>query len=203
MDDLLTQTAFDKLLVLLDADRERAGAKYEALRARLIKFFEWRDCDAPEELADEVFDRVTKKIEAGESIRNVEAYSVTVAQFVLKEDARSPARRSQSIEQNPPLENRLAAGVADETDETGEVQLACLDKCLAELSSEHRRLITAYYDTDERTMIEARRRLAAAEGISPNSLRIRVCRLKARLEECAKDCCRRAVGPKTESRGAP
>ena len=192
MDNLLTQTAFDKLLALLDSDREQAGAKYESLRARLIKFFEWRDCDAPEELADEVFDRVTKKVESGELIRNVEAYSATVAQFVLKEDARSPSRRSQSIEDNPRLENKLAAGVADAPDETDEARLACLDRCLAELSGEHRRLVTAYYDTDERTMIEARRRLAAAEGISPNSLRIRVCRLKARLEECAKDCCQKA-----------
>jgi DNA-directed RNA polymerase specialized sigma24 family protein len=199
VDDLLTQTGFDKLLALLDADRGRAGARYEALRARLIKLFEWRDCEMPEELADEVFDRVTKKIEAGELIRNVEAYSATVAQFVLKEDARSPSRRFQSIEDNPRLENQLAVGGADAPDETDEVRLACLDRCLAELSGEQRRLITAYYDTDERTMIEARRRLAAAEGISPNSLRIRVCRLKARLEECAKDCCSKAGGSASRS----
>lgn len=203
MDDLLTQTAFDNLLALLDEDRERAGAKYEALRVRLIKFFEWRDCDAPEELTDEVFDRVTKKIEAGELIRNVEAYSATVAQFVLKEDARSPSRRSQSIEDNPRLENRLAANVTDAPDETDEMRRDCLDRCLAELSGEQRRLVTAYYDTDERTMIEARRRLAAAEGISPNSLRIRVCRLKARLEDCTKDCCRKAEDMKLESQGKP
>lgn len=199
MDDLLTQTAFDKLLALLDEDRERAGSKYESLRARLIKFFEWRDCETPEELTDEVFDRVTKKIEAGELIRNVEAYSATVAQFVLKEDARAPSRRFQSIEDNPRLENRLAAGGTDAPDEMDEVRLACLDRCLAGLSDEQRRLITAYYDTDERTMIEARRRLAAAEGVSPNSLRIRVCRLKARLEECAKDCCREDAGPRLKS----
>ncbi|HEX7316957.1 MAG TPA: hypothetical protein VF297_23850 [Pyrinomonadaceae bacterium] len=194
MDDLLTQTAFDKLLALLGEDREQAGAKYESLRTRLIKFFEWRDCETPEELADEVFDRVMRKIEAGELIRNVEAYAATVAQFVLKEDARSPSRRFQSIEDNPRLENQLATGGADAPSETDEVRLACVDRCLAELSGEQRRLITAYYDTDERTMIEARRRLAAAEGVSPNSLRIRVCRLKARLEECAKDCCREAGG---------
>jgi DNA-directed RNA polymerase specialized sigma24 family protein len=191
VEDLLSQTAFDKLLVLLDADRERAGAKYEALRARLIKLFEWRNCAAPEELADIVFDRVTKKIESGEQIQNVEAYSATVAQYVLKEDGRAPARLFQSVEDNPRLENRLAASEStDAAEGTDEMRLACLDKCLAGLPDEQRRLVTAYYDTDERTMIEARRRLAAAEGISPNSLRIRVCRLKARLEECTKDCCR-------------
>lgn len=201
MDELLTQTGFDKLLALLDEDRERAGLKYEALRARLIKFFEWRDCETPEDLADAVFDRVTKKIEAGELVRNVEAYSATVAQFVLKEEARAPARRFQSIDDDPRLENRLAADGEDAPDETDEARLDCLDRCLAELPDEQRRLITAYYDADERTMIEARRRLAAANGVTPNSLRIRVCRLKARLEECARDCCRKAQGSRPEPGG--
>ena len=36
----------------------------------------------------------------------------------------------------------------------------CLEKCLDEFSDENRRLIVAYYDTNERTMIEARKRLA-------------------------------------------
>lgn len=190
MDDLLTQTGFDKLLALLDADRERAGARYESLRVRLIKLCEWRNCETPEELADAAFDRVMRKIEAGERIQNVEAYAVTVAQFVIKEDGRSHARLAQSIEDNPRIENLLVAGSPAPHDETDEARLACLDRCLAQFPDEQRRLITAYYDTDERTMIESRKRLAASVGISPNSLRIRVCRLKARLEECARDCCR-------------
>ncbi len=200
MEDLLSQTGFDKLLALLDADRERAGAKYESLRARLIKFFEWRNCETPEELADTVFDRVTKKIESGEHVLNVAAYAVTVAQFVLKEDGRAAARLLQSIEDSPGLEDRLAAGTMAAPDETDEVRLNCLDRCLAEFPEEQRRLVTAYYDTDERTMIGARKRLAAAEGISLNSLRIRVCRLKARLEECARECCREAEVSKSESK---
>lgn len=190
MDDLLTQTGFDKLLALLDADRERAGARYESLRVRLIKLCEWRNCETPEELADAAFDRVMRKIEAGERIQNVEAYAAAVVQFVIKEDARSRAGLAQSIEDDPRIENLLVAGGPAPHDETDEERLACLDKCLAQLADGQRRLITAYYDTDERTMIEARKRLAASEGISPNSLRIRVCRLKTKLEECARDCCR-------------
>jgi DNA-directed RNA polymerase specialized sigma24 family protein len=190
MDDLLTQTGFDKLLALLDADREHAGAKYESLRVRLIKLFEWRNCETPEELADTAFDRVMRKIEAGERIQNVEAYAVTVAQFVVKEDGRSHARLARSIEDNPRIEELLVADVPVPPDEMDEARLTCLDRCLAQFPDGQRRLITAYYDTDERTMIEARKRLAASEGISPNSLRIRVCRLKAKLEECARDCCR-------------
>ncbi|HEX8116049.1 MAG TPA: hypothetical protein VF521_02140 [Pyrinomonadaceae bacterium] len=203
MEDLLSQTGFDKLLALLDADREQAGAQYESLRARLIKFFEWRNCEAPEELADSVFDRVTRKIESGAQVLNVAAYAVTVAQFIFKEDGRAAARLFQSIEDSPGLEERLAvtAATPDATDETDELRLNCLNRCLAKFTDGQRRLVTAYYDTDERTMIGARKRLAAAEGISLNSLRIRVCRLKARLEECTRECCREVGAQDSESEG--
>ena len=106
MAEILTQTGFDKLLATLDADREQAGAKYESLRARLIKFFEWRNCESAEELTDTVFDRVMKKIAAGEQIQNIEAYAATVAQFVFKEDYRRRERLFESIEDAPEIANR-------------------------------------------------------------------------------------------------
>lgn len=192
MENILTQTEFDKLLASLDTDRERAGAKYEFLRARLIKFFEWRNCQTPEELTDTVFDRITKKIAAGEQIQNVTAYSATIAQFVFKEDCRSRARLFQSIEDNSEAGGFIAANGSPEPNETDDLRFDCLDKCLAEFSDDNRLLITAYYDTDESTMIATRKRLAEASGISLNTLRIRVCRLKAKLEDCTKDCCRKA-----------
>jgi DNA-directed RNA polymerase specialized sigma24 family protein len=191
VENVLTQTGFDKFLAALDADREQAGAKYESLRARLVKFFEWRNCDTPDELTDVVFDRITKKIAAGEQIQNINAYSVTVAQFVFKEDCRSRERLFQSIDDNPQVENSIASDASDENDETGNARLDCLDECLAEFSGDNRRLITAYYDTDDQTMIATRRRLADSAGVSLNTLRIRVCRLKAKLEDCTKDCCRK------------
>lgn len=51
---------FDNLLRLLDLDRDVAGDKYERLRRKLIKFFEWNACFPAEDLADETFDRVGK-----------------------------------------------------------------------------------------------------------------------------------------------
>ena len=106
MAEILTQTGFDKLLATLDADREQAGAKYESLRVRLIKFFEWRNCEVAEELTDKVFDRVIKKIAEGEQIQNIAAYSATVAQFVFKEDCRRRERLFQSIEDAPEIANQ-------------------------------------------------------------------------------------------------
>ncbi len=189
MANVLTQTGFDQLLATLDADRERAGAKYESLRVRLIRFFEWRNCEMPDELTDTVFDRVIKKISEGEQIQNVAAYSATVAQFVFKEDCRKRSRRTQSIEDTEEIENLAETNrIIEETDDA---PMNCLEKCLAELPVENRRLIVAYYDTDERTMMAARRLLADSLDVSLNVLRIRVCRLKSKLEDCTLDCCRK------------
>ncbi|MEP6900993.1 MAG: hypothetical protein ABJA66_04535 [Actinomycetota bacterium] len=191
MENVITQTGFDRLLATLDAsDREKAGAEYESLRARLIKFFEWRNCEIAEALTDIVFDRIVKKIDEGEQIQNINAYSAAVAQFVYKEDCRSRERRIQSIDDVPETAHLIKKDESSD-EETDEAQMNCLEKCLAEFSDENRRLIVAYYDTDERTMIATRRRLADKMEISLNILRIRVCRLKAKLESCTLKCCRK------------
>jgi DNA-directed RNA polymerase specialized sigma24 family protein len=201
VENVITQTGFDRLLVLLDSDREQAGAKFESLRVRLIKFFEWRNCESPEELTDVVFDRIIKKIAEGEQIQNINAYSATVAQFVFKEDCRRRERLFQPIEDNPAVENLIAAGSFAETDETDDSRLNCLEKCLAKFSDENRNLIIAYHDTDERTMIPTRKRLAEMLDVSLNTLRIRVCRLKAKLEDCTMDCCEKVLSPKSQVPG--
>ncbi len=179
-------TDFDKLLAVFDADRDAAGAKYEALRARLIKFFEWRNCETSAELADTVFDRITGKIADGEAIQNPTAYAAGVAQFVYREYLRKAQRRGESLEDNPNVRN--LAGKA-ETDDAVNMRFDCLEKCLDRMDAETRRLLIAYHDTDERTMIPTRKRLADSLAVSLNTLRIRVCRQKAKLENCVRDCC--------------
>jgi DNA-directed RNA polymerase specialized sigma24 family protein len=188
--DSISQTDFDKFLALLDTDRAAAGVKYEALRARLVKFFEWRNCEAAAELADTVFDRIVKKIAAGEAVRNINAYAAGVAQFVFKEYLRDFQRRAESLEDNPNVQN-IAGRSVSETDEGAKMRFDCLEKCLAQMDSETRRLLIAYHDPDERTMIPTRKHLAESLKISLNTLRIRVCRLKSKLENCVRDCCSR------------
>jgi RNA polymerase sigma factor (sigma-70 family) len=187
--DSFSQTAFDKLLALLDAvDRAAAGARYESLRARLIKFFVWRGCETPDELADTVFDRLIKKIAEGEEIQNVNAYSATIAQFVFKEYYRNLERQNESLEENPNARN-FAGKNAPETDETESLRFDCLEKCLSAMDVETRQLLIAYHCADDRTMIPTRKRLADSLNVSLNTLRIRVCRLKSKLENCVRDCC--------------
>lgn len=183
-------TSFDIFLALLDADRNQAGEEYEKLRRRLIKFFEWRNCEMPEELSDTVFDRVLRKISEGEEIQNVTAYSATIAQFVFKEYLRSNERQNQLIEDAPEIQN-IKAQEPNTEDEKSSQRLACFDKCLKEFSEENRKFIIAYYDTDEKTMINSRKKLADDMNASLNTLRIKACRLKARLEDCTVDCCKK------------
>lgn len=184
MNDVSAQTSFDTLLALLDADREAAGAKYEELRQRLTRFFDWRGCETSDELTDICLERVVRKVTDGEVINNVSAYAATIAQFVYKESLRSKSRLTDSLDaENAP---EIAATVtAVEEDE----RMSCLETCLNEFRIDDRKLIVSYYDTDEKTMIASRKRLADSLAVSMNTLRIKVCRLKTKLEKCTKDCC--------------
>lgn len=190
MPDSTTQTGFEKLLNLLGEEREQAGLKYESLRQRLIKFFDWRDCVSSEELADEVFDRVIKKLDEGEEIQNINAYASTVAQFVFKEYCRRKERKHQSIEDNPNIEQLEAHEIfAEKLEETADIREICFVNCLQKMDLETRKLLVAYYDTDEATMISARKRLAESINLNLNTLRIKICRYKSKLEDCTRKCC--------------
>src|SRR5919198_4623480 len=86
----LTQEAFDYLLAWLDADRERAGEKYERIRRRLIMIFPCRRCPDAEELADETINRVA--LRAAEVSKEYEGdpalYFYGVGQKVFLESVR-------------------------------------------------------------------------------------------------------------------
>ena len=58
--------AWQALLSRLGEGAESAGAEYEQLRCRIVRFFEWNRCSTAEDLADIVFNRVAGKLEAGE-----------------------------------------------------------------------------------------------------------------------------------------
>ncbi len=176
---------FDEFLKTLNADRDAAAEKYVRLRERLERFFEWRNCENVEELTDIVFDRAVKKIGEGEKIVDAEAFCVGIAKYVFLESRRQ-SFRTEELNENYPDAEKSKAG---EGFEPKEKRFKCLDDCMADLSADNRDLIFSYFDTDEKTMIPARKGLAERLGITLNTLRIKVCRLKAQLEKCTKECC--------------
>ena len=178
----LTAEAFALLLARFDSDPESAGIKYESLRRKLVKFFDWRGAYFPEECADETFDRIARKLEQGEVIEEVVAYCHGVARLVLLEELKSSNHRRIDFEDLPPLVVN-----PPELPESNP-QSDCFDHCLQELSPENRGLILAYYQDDRRNKIDNRLALAASYAIPLNALRSRAQRLRNKLEECVKDC---------------
>lgn len=135
----LTQAAFDGFLATLDRDRDKAGEKYEYIRLKLLKYFQWCGSDAPDIDADETINRVTRRIYEGEDVYNLTGYIHGVAKLV---HAESLKRRN--------LRRTLDEGSLIELSSVGiEVDVAnyqaCLVRCLSRLSDEDRETITEYY----------------------------------------------------------
>src|SRR5690349_936986 len=61
----LTEQSFSRLLLFLDPDRQRAAERYEKVREKLTRLFEWRGCIPGADYADETFDRVAKRLAEG------------------------------------------------------------------------------------------------------------------------------------------
>jgi len=182
----LTQDAFDLLLAQLDIDRQQAGAKYEILRRKLMKFFEWRGCAFPEDLADETINRLAMNLAAGERIDHLQAYCLGIARHVFLESLR--ARRQEEAVYNLPDPNPWVMA-SDES----ERHWNCLEECVGQLSPESYHLIVQYCQEDKGVRINARRDLAVQLGIPMNALRIRAHRIRARLEGCVQECMRRSA----------
>lgn len=176
----LSGQEFDALLRALHPDRAAAGEEYEKLRSRLVAFFRWEGCAAAEDWADEVINRVARRVAKGEAIRNLPAFVSGVARLAAREAGRRQARESGNL-----IEMPAPAGAHAAADEH---PAKCLDQCLNALDGDARDLILRYYDGDAEARIRNRKALAAELGISLNSLRNRALRLRDRLESCVGNC---------------
>lgn len=179
----LTELAFNKLLSSLSADREEAAKRYELLRRKLIRFCESNSGIPAEDGADEIINRVARKIDEGVAIANVFSYSYGVAKMVLKEFWRE-ADKIRTLAQT--LSATINPNEAFNQDE--DVKLRCFDSCLERLSKENQKLLLDYYQEERHAKIELRRKLAEQMKIPLNALRIRVHRIRRTLEECMKAC---------------
>lgn len=178
----LTQEAFDRLLQCLDEDRDRAGEKYEGIRAGLVRFFEWRGCLFSEDRADEAINRVARKVERGEEFRDIYTYVYGVARMLAFEAARETSQGRAALEALS-----YNQSVHQESDDS-QTAVECLRRCMTHLSSENRELIASYYQGEKRARIEQRRRLADRLGLPLNALRIRACRIREKLQACVGSC---------------
>ena len=174
--ETLQRDAFERFLAMLDPfDRERAGTRYEELRVALIRFFRWRACNTPEDLADEALSRACERSLEGDAIRDVAAFLHGIARLLVLEDHRRRVRQEQ-VERE--------AAVVHFPEPNDQRSLDFLDSCLDELPAPDRELILRYYTGRRAEKIESRRRLSASMSVSLVTLRVRAHRLRERLVRC-------------------
>jgi DNA-directed RNA polymerase specialized sigma24 family protein len=168
-DWIVDQSAFDQLLCWLDRNPEAAGHQYELIRRKLIRIFSYKGCVFPEELADETFNRVTRKLPdirthfTGSPVK----YFYGVAKKVYLEYL-----RKASCPPPPPV-----------AEEYSEELLQHLDDALGKLTSEERKLILDYYGGGEQSQIDYRKKLAERMGVHVRVLRMRAFRIRERLKK--------------------
>lgn len=179
----LTEEAFAKLLAAFSQDPDEAARQYEALRTRLIRYFEWRRVSLAEDRTDETFNRIAKRIEEGQQIDNVAAYAFRVAYLISLEAMKEPQYDELDPEKVPPDDEQFV-------DEGQERRQKCFDLCLGRLSTERRQVLLDFYEEELRAKIENRKKLADQLKITVNALRIRVHRIRKSLEQCIADCLR-------------
>lgn len=179
----LTQEAFDKLLAAFCRDRDEAGRQYEALRNRLIRFFERRTIPLAENRVDETLNRVARRIDEGKKVENVVAYAYRTAYLVFLEALKEPDLSDIDLEMTAPptIEPQFEDSEQDR-------RLRCFDRCLEGLTLNNRHLILVYFRDERRAKIDQRKSLADQLKISLDALRIRIHRIRKGLEECMKQC---------------
>ncbi|MEM9530652.1 MAG: hypothetical protein AAGA23_07020 [Pseudomonadota bacterium] len=174
----LNSGAFAALLGALDPDLLQAARRYERLREKLIRLFTWRGCHDAAELADETINRVALRVLDDSAVGSrVEQFSVGVAHRIYLEVLRSRAR-DRSVDA---ALRHQPASLAER--EATDPELLKLEHCISELPADDRQLVLEYYRDAGDGLKETRKRLAEKLAVSPGNLRIRVHRVRARLEK--------------------
>jgi DNA-directed RNA polymerase specialized sigma24 family protein len=180
---VLTKEALDRFLDRLDVDRDKAGEKYECIRLKLLKYFEWRGSELPDMDADETINRVVRRIEEGENVYNLNGYIYGVAKLVCSESLKRRNRKQELIDDASHHELIVEPDNPETTERKG-----CFDRCMGYLTKEDREIITEYYQYEKGQKIAYRKQLAIRFGITPNALRIRAHRQRVNLEACVGEC---------------
>jgi DNA-directed RNA polymerase specialized sigma24 family protein len=190
-DWVVTQASFDRMLTHLDPDRENAGRRYLQIREKLCKFFQWRNCPTPDDLADQTIDRVARRLDEGAEIRSGDVYLFFhgVAINVLREYWKLAQKvQEKPFEEAPEIK---VAAAAEAPAEAREHRLECLDDCVGQLPAQQLMLIMKYHEGEGGAKIARRNALAEELGIPLNALRIRAFRIRGELETCITECSKR------------
>jgi len=177
--------SFNLFLSWLDPDLDEAGREYERLRQRLIIIFNSRGCAVSEDLADETFNRVMRRLPA-----MIDAYQGKPARYIYKTGHHVYLDYIKKVWAPPPKELPDRAQPEKNDDE---VTYECLDQCIRQLSPNNRQLVLSYYRENKQANIDHRKEIAESLEIELNAMRIRLYRLRQTLRQCITGCLQRIL----------
>ena len=158
------------LLAVLDPDPVRAAMRYQELRSRLVRFFEWQRHSDPEDAAQETLARGFRRVVAGldTSPSGIHGFFFGIARNLVKEGWK--ARREELVD---PAAWDSTPSSARHVEQV-EARLA-LTHYLGKLPASERRLLVRYY-TGDRDM------LSRELGVTAGNLRVIVHRIRQKLD---------------------
>jgi RNA polymerase sigma factor (sigma-70 family) len=187
-DSAIPPESFEEILAWLNPDRDVAATMYVQLRHDLAKIFMWGRCADPEGMTDDVLDRVAKKVHEVRPTYEGDPrlYFRAVANNLIKENNKK-IKTQLSLE-----ELELPQQPITETEDESIADIEeCLQQCLQKLSADKRELILGYYAKEKQAKIDYRTELAEKFGITVETLRVRVFRIRESLGECIGRCLKR------------
>jgi RNA polymerase sigma factor (sigma-70 family) len=176
------QEDLDRLLNFLDPDRDCAAVRYEKLRRDMITLFSKRMLPCPEDLADESFNRVMRRLRnSGQSeIDSAAAYLITVAKNLCLEYT---AKQNMLVSlEDGDFEKEFFKNQVSGPDLDDRV-FEAMEKALNKLPVESRKFILTYHQVDKRGKKEAREAMAKEYGLTVNALRLRAYRIREKLKK--------------------
>lgn len=174
-------TPLDILLERLAAEDGKAPG-YARLHTRLVSYFRLRFPAEAESLADEVMDRLARRLGEGTIVASLAGYALGIARLVgMEAGARQRKERDAARDALAQLELSRPEPEFDPA-------LPALRACLDALGPESAAFILDYHAADSgTTRITRRQALAERLGLSLNALRNRALRLRIGLEKCVRE----------------
>lgn len=176
----LTAESLNRLLAEFSEDQRQAAAAYTNLRDSLIRFFTLKGDSEPEAAADETLDRTAAKLTANTPVENITKYSFGVARLIFLERLRL-ARKEKNAANFYAKKNALA----NDDEETDDFQF--FRDCFRGLTAAERNFLQSYFaDLPFKGLNELRHRLTEETGVSIEQMRVKIFRLRKRLENCVR-----------------
>jgi hypothetical protein len=216
----LSPEDFERLLQWLGPDHDLSAKKYTELHGHLSRWFYFQGCRWSEDLADEVWNRIAKKLvrvmtlDKDKEFAEVRLFDLMTKLAIVqgKADQEQIELDKLHLQKHPlPILLGYARNVLREyrseiirfdekhdpneevarVNDTGvEVRALCLELCLQRLDDDDRQLLQEYHKYEPGRKIEHRKAMANARQSTLNAIRLKVSRLMSNLRNCVKGCCR-------------